>query len=78
MTDDIWKRVEIESPCIQLCVIHPQARICMGCFRTGDEIAAWSRMSPEMRQEIMSTLAERARTIPKSRKGGRAARIKRN
>ena len=78
MSDDIWTRDEIESPCVKLCVIHPEARICMGCYRTGDEIAGWSRMTPETRTEIMRTLPERAATIPKGRKGGRAARLKRS
>ena len=78
MTDDIWTRDEIESPCIKLCVIHPDARICMGCYRTGDEIAGWSKMTPETRHEIMATLPERASTIPKARRGGRAARLKRS
>lgn len=78
MSDDIWHRDEIESPCIKLCVINPEARICMGCYRTGDEIAAWSRMTPEMRRDIMTTLPERASTLPRARKGGRAARLKRS
>ena len=24
--DEIWKRDEVESPCVKLCVIHPEAR----------------------------------------------------
>ncbi|WP_372605483.1 DUF1289 domain-containing protein, partial [Actibacterium sp.] len=34
MTDDIWKRDEIESPCIKICVIEPNSRLCTGCLRT--------------------------------------------
>ena len=78
MNDDIWTREEIESPCVKLCVIHPESRICMGCYRTGDEIAGWSRMTRETRRDIMKTLPDRANAIPKGRKGGRAARLKRS
>ena len=38
----IWTRDEIDSPCINVCVIHPAERICTGCLRTIDEITAWS------------------------------------
>ena len=47
-----WKRNEIESPCVRICVVHPEARICTGCYRTTDEIARWSRMSAPERREI--------------------------
>ncbi|MDG0989176.1 MAG: DUF1289 domain-containing protein [Yoonia sp.] len=75
MTDDIWKRDEIESPCIKICVIHPQSRLCTGCLRSIDEIGAWSRMKPEIRREIMAELPSRAGQITQ-RRGGRAARLK--
>ncbi len=42
-TDKIWKRDEIESPCVKLCVIHPEERICTGCFRSIEEITGWAR-----------------------------------
>jgi predicted Fe-S protein YdhL (DUF1289 family) len=77
MSDPVWRRDEIESPCINVCVLHPQAKLCIGCFRSADEITQWSRISPEMRREIMDTLPEREHTIPKKRLGGRKARLKR-
>ena len=76
MTDQIWVREEIESPCVKICMIHPDTRMCVGCNRTPDEIASWSRMSPEMRLAIMDDLPSRANEAPK-RRGGRAARLKR-
>lgn len=75
MTPPVWKRNEIESPCIQICVIHPEERICIGCYRTGDEIARWSKMTPEERRAIMAALPDRAPHLRK-RRGGRAARMK--
>jgi len=76
MTDDIWKRDEIESPCVNICVLHPEERICTGCYRTGEEIARWSRLSPEERRTIMADLPSRAPQLRK-RRGGRSARLQR-
>jgi len=60
VTDEIWRRDEIESPCVKLCVIHPRANICAGCFRTPDEIAAWTAMTPASRRAVMAELPGRA------------------
>lgn len=79
-TDNIWQRDEIESPCIKICLMHPAARLCMGCYRTGAEIAAWSRYSPAQRRTIMDDLPARAIQVdktPMKRKGGRARAISR-
>ncbi|QCO54766.1 DUF1289 domain-containing protein [Pseudorhodobacter turbinis] len=75
MTDEIWTRDEIESPCVKLCVIQPEARICVGCYRSMDEIGAWSKMTPEARREVMAALPERAKLLA-IRRGGRSARLK--
>jgi uncharacterized protein len=72
--DDLWKRDEIQSPCVKLCVVHPEERICVGCLRTVDEIGAWSTMTPQARAEIMAQLPSRAPRLQK-RRGGRAARL---
>ncbi|APE43989.1 DUF1289 domain-containing protein [Sulfitobacter alexandrii] len=76
MSDNIWKRAEIESPCVKICVVHPEARLCTGCLRSIDEISRWSRMSAEERREIMAELPDRAGRL-KQRRGGRAARLAR-
>jgi predicted Fe-S protein YdhL (DUF1289 family) len=75
--DDLWKRDEIESPCIKICVIHPAERLCTGCLRSIDEITAWSRMSAEARRAVMEDLPSRAPRL-KQRRGGRAARLSRD
>lgn len=77
MNDEIWKRDEIESPCIKICSVHPVERICVGCYRSVDEIAAWSRMAPESRRQIMAELPARA-SLVRQRRGGRAARVARD
>ena len=74
MSDDVWKRSEAESPCVQICVIHPETRLCTGCLRSIDEIGAWSMMSQEARRLVMDALPDRANLL-KKRRGGRAARL---
>ncbi|MGV6802956.1 MAG: DUF1289 domain-containing protein [Ruegeria sp.] len=76
MTNMVWKRSEVESPCVQICVVHPTERICTGCYRTIDEISRWSKMDSSERAEIMNDLPERKPRLTK-RRGGRAARLDR-
>ncbi len=76
MKDDVWKRDEIASPCVKLCVVHPEARICVGCLRTIDEITQWSRLSHEERASVMGDLPGRAPLLAK-RRGGRMGRLAR-
>jgi len=72
MTDEIWKRDEVESPCIKVCVVHPETRLCVGCRRSIDEIARWSSMTPSERREVLAALPNR--NPGTARRGGRTAR----
>ncbi|SIN85018.1 DUF1289 domain-containing protein [Vannielia litorea] len=75
--DELWRRDEIESPCIKVCVIHPETRLCTGCLRSIDEIAAWGRMSPEERHALIEDLPQR-QGLHRKRRGGRAAKLVRS
>ncbi len=70
----VWKRDEVESPCVQICVVHPETRMCIGCNRTIDEIGAWSAMTPDARRAVMADLPGRS-PAPKNRRGGRARKL---
>ncbi len=74
--DGLWRREEIASPCIKICVIHPETRLCTGCHRSIEEIGAWSQMSAEARAEVMADLPGREALLRK-RRGGRAGRAAR-
>ncbi len=74
MSDEVWKRPEVDSPCIKVCVVHPTERICVGCYRSIDEIAGWGRMSVEERRAVMAELPARAPRL-RQRRGGRSARL---
>lgn len=76
MNDETWSRDEPQSPCVRICVLHPDARICTGCLRTLDEITGWPAMSPEARRALLEELPARASSLNK-RRGGRAARLRR-
>ena len=58
---------EVPSPCISICRMDPDSGLCMGCFRTLDEIASWGRMEAVGRREIWRLIAQRLK------KGGPAA-----
>ena len=60
MSDNVWKRDEVESPCVKICVVHPVERICTGCLRSIDEITQWARLTPQARRAIMRDLPARA------------------
>ena len=73
MSDEIWKRAEVESPCVKVCVIHPAERLCVGCHRSIEEISAWSRLTPDERRAILADLPLRASRLTR-RRGGRLGR----
>ena len=74
MSDDIWQRREPQSPCIKVCMIHPETKLCTGCHRTINEIGMWSRMSWDERQAVLDALPERAAQNHPRRRGGRRRR----
>ncbi len=47
------------SPCIKLCAIDPETRLCAGCGRTLAEIAQWASFTDAARRTIMRALPER-------------------
>ncbi len=74
MADEVWRRDEIESPCVKVCVLHPVTGLCVGCHRTIEEIAGWSSLSPEARRAVIADLPARAARAKPARRGGRAGR----
>jgi predicted Fe-S protein YdhL (DUF1289 family) len=50
---------DVASPCINVCKMNTDMAVCEGCFRTLDEIAGWSAMSPEEKRAVLSHLSAR-------------------
>jgi len=49
----------IESPCIRICTLDATGELCLGCFRTLDEIVAWTGLSEAERARVLARLPER-------------------
>lgn len=69
-------RLDIETPCVKICVVDPETGYCIGCGRTRGEIASWLSLEASERHAIMQGLQERVRnlTLSRRRKGGARAR----
>jgi uncharacterized protein len=50
---------DVPSPCISICRVDAVSELCEGCFRTLDEIAAWSRMEDQGKREVWQSIGER-------------------
>ncbi len=53
------------SPCVNICVMHPRAGLCVGCLRTLDEIAAWGALDPAGKRAILDALPAREMLVRK-------------
>ena len=62
-----WATGAIQSPCTKVCTLDAAGGICLGCRRTGNEIAAWAEMTNAQRARIMAGLARR--TLPHDKAG---------
>ena len=49
----------VPSPCINVCRMDASTGWCEGCFRTLDEIAAWSTLDDAARRAVWARLADR-------------------
>ena len=49
----------LESPCINICKMDSVSGLCIGCFRSIDEITVWSRTDDAHRASILAAVAER-------------------
>lgn len=49
----------IPSPCINICRMDADNGLCIGCYRSLEEITLWSRSDDAQRQAILAAVAER-------------------
>lgn len=50
MKTDIW------SPCIKVCLVDPESRTCVGCFRTLEELGRWTKLTGAEREAVRPKL----------------------
>ena len=60
----------LETPCVNVCMLDDVSGICVGCGRSGHEIASWVTMSPAERRAIMAALPERLRRLERQASEG--------
>lgn len=66
--------MSIETPCVNLCVLDGVTGLCVGCGRTGDEIAHWLILSPTERTALLAQLPARLDNMVKRDIRGRSKR----
>lgn len=49
---------EPKSPCISICVLD-ESDICMGCYRSAEEITDWFMATNEQKREVLRLARER-------------------
>ena len=63
-TSTIDQTPGVASPCMRNCTLDDDD-ICVGCFRSIDEICAWGSASDVQRREILELAAGRRELKPK-------------
>ena len=59
----------IATPCIKVCFVDEASGLCLGCHRTGEEIAGWMRLTDSERAAIMAGLPARRAFIDPAKRG---------
>ncbi len=54
----------VPSPCVSVCVMHPQTGECEGCLRTLQEIGDWSRLPDEVKRQVWQRIQWRLASAP--------------
>lgn len=55
------------SPCINVCKMDDRSGLCAGCFRTLDEIAAWSVLDADDKRAVLAALPRRRAALAAQR-----------
>ncbi|QDH74289.1 DUF1289 domain-containing protein [Brevundimonas sp. M20] len=59
----------VATPCVKVCIVDGPTGLCLGCYRTLQEIGGWSALSDERRAEIMTQLSSRRSRIDPAKLG---------
>ncbi len=54
----------VPSPCISVCRIDAASGLCVGCWRTIDEIIVWGRQTDNQRRGVWRLIKQRAGLAP--------------
>ena len=59
--------MSIWSPCIKVCFVDPDAEICVGCYRSMEELGRWAKMTDAERMAVGEALPARERAYRASK-----------
>jgi predicted Fe-S protein YdhL (DUF1289 family) len=59
----------IATPCVQVCIVDGQSGLCLGCYRTLNEIAAWTAFTDAERAALTAELPRRRERISPEKLG---------
>lgn len=48
----------VRSPCVSICALDEQD-LCVGCYRSGEEISRWGSYSDDEKRDVLRKVAER-------------------
>jgi len=48
----------VPSPCVDICALN-DGDVCIGCYRSGDEITTWGKMSNDEKKQTLQKVRER-------------------
>ena len=57
--DTVGENAEVPSPCISVCRMSTVTDMCVGCFRTRNEIAGWSSAGDDGKRAVWSLIRQR-------------------
>lgn len=53
-------KADLPSPCISVCQMSAQSGLCLGCYRSIEEICAWSAMDDEDKRAAWQLIEQRS------------------
>ncbi|HEX8470896.1 MAG TPA: DUF1289 domain-containing protein [Brevundimonas sp.] len=59
----------IATPCVKVCIVDGSSSLCLGCYRTLEEIGGWSGLTDVQRAQIMAELPARRDRIDPAKLG---------
>lgn len=55
---EVDMRSEPASPCVSICALD-ENDICMGCYRSAEEITDWFMATPQQKREVLARCDDR-------------------
>ncbi|NPT62529.1 DUF1289 domain-containing protein [Paraburkholderia sp. 5N] len=59
----------VKLPCVDVCTFDGKTRLCVGFFRTLDEIRTWKKMTDHRRHQVINDRARRRARLQRASPG---------